>query len=318
MCGWWPILAADFTNDSKRSQASGANSSLSAFFAEDFAISTPHSFIVYIDEGGDDGIRNFRTDGDGGTSPWLVIGGCIVSVENDSSIPRWRDDILSAFPSKQKRDLHFKDLKGHEQKLHVCREIAKLPVRLSVIMSNKTTIPTHPRKDLFEEKNTLYWYLCRYLVERVSAWCATRVKVGKAPSGNGMVKLIFSRRGGLDYEDFRKYLLRLKEKDAEGEDPSDIDWSVIDIEAVEALDHSRRAGLQIADTPPSAFLRSVCPDHYGGYEPHYAKLLEPRMMQTANGIIIGSGVKPVPRLDQMTLAPAQSEIFEFYRRSKKR
>jgi len=26
LCGWWPILAADFTNDSKRSQASGANS----------------------------------------------------------------------------------------------------------------------------------------------------------------------------------------------------------------------------------------------------------------------------------------------------
>jgi hypothetical protein len=277
--------------------------------------STPHSFIVYIDEGGDDGIRNFRSSGDGGASPWLVIGGCIVSAENDTSIPKWRDDILKAFPSKQKRDLHFKDL-DHSQRLHVCQEIAKLPVRLSVIMSNKTTIPLHPRKDLFQKKNTLYWYLCRYLVERVSNWCARRTRRGLAPPGNGMAKLIFSRRGGLDYTDFQSYLQRLKENHAT--DPTKIDWSVIDIAAVDALDHANRAGLQIADTPPSAFLRAVSPDRYGNVEPHYAKLLDPRMMLNEQGYVIGTGVKPVPRIDQMQLTEAEREIFNFYMGKRKR
>jgi hypothetical protein len=270
------------------------------------AASGDHSFIVYIDEGGDDGIRSFRHTGDGGTSPWLVIAGCIVSAKHDAEMPGWRNAIIGAFPGKQRRDLHFKDL-DHSQKLFAAAEIAKLPVRLVAIMSNKTTIPNHPRKTLFEKKNTLYWYLCRYLVERVSMWCARRARK-KLDPGNGMAKLIFSRRGGLDYDDFRAYLLRLKEIDRDAETPSAIDWSAIDIEAVAAMDHASRAGLQIADTPPSAFLRAVAPDRYGNVEPHYAKLLAPRMMMNEKELILGAGVKPVPRLDKMTLTSAEREI----------
>ncbi len=48
MCGWWPILAADFTNDSKRSQASGANSSLresAGFLGEDLGMVLPNKAI---------------------------------------------------------------------------------------------------------------------------------------------------------------------------------------------------------------------------------------------------------------------------------
>jgi uncharacterized protein DUF3800 len=268
---------------------------------------TAHSFVVYIDEGGDDGIRNFRFTGDGGTSPWLVVGCCIVSKENDGKLPAWRNQILSAFPSKQKRDLHFQGL-AHEQKLHVCREMARLHARYAVIMSNKTTIRNHPRPDLFQKKNTLYWYLCRYLVERVSVWCGRRARKG-AP-GNGTAKLVFSRRGGMDYDDFRAYLQRLKNN--HNEDATQIDWSAIDIDSVVALDHSRSAGLQLADTPPSAFLRAVSPDRYGNVEPHYAKLLAPLMLRNEREQIFGTGVKPVPHLSQMSLTSSEREIFDFY------
>jgi hypothetical protein len=269
-----------------------------------------HSFIVYIDEAGDDGIKNFRGTADGGTSHWLVIAGCIVSAENDPKMPTWRNEILGAFAGKNRRDLHFKDLK-HEQRLHACSEIGKLPIRLSVIMSNKTTIPTHSRKNLFLKKNTLYWYLCRYLVERVSIWCARRVRRHEV-AGNGKARLVFSRRGGLDYDDFRDYLQILKDK--QSEETASIVWSAIDIDAVCAMDAATCAGLQIVDTPASAFLRAVSADRYGNLEPRYAKLLKVPMMMNEQNRIIGTGVKPVPRLDKMTLTPAQSEIFEFYRR----
>lgn len=310
-------MAADRISVSNRSQASGANSSLReavGFLGEGLAISASHSFIVYIDEAGDDGIKNFRTTEDGGSSQWLNIAGCVVSADNDPKMPKWRDGIVDAFRSKQKRDLHFKHL-NHEQRLHTSAAIAALPVRLSVIMSNKTTIPTHSRDDLFAAKNTLYWYLCRYLVERVSVWCARRAERHEV-AGNGTAKLIFSRRGGLDYDNFRDYLRKLKDNHAT--DPTRIVWTAIDIEAVEARDHMTCAGLQIADIPASAFLRAVSFDQYGNVEPHYAKLLCDRMMANEEGVIIGTGVKPVPRLDQMTITPAQREVFDFYIKARRK
>jgi len=75
-------------------------------------------------------------------------------------------------------------------------------------MSHKTNIPNHPRNDLFKKKNTLYWYLTRYLIERISDYCQRRHD--REPSGDGTVRIVFSRRGGMNYEDFRSYLRKLQ------------------------------------------------------------------------------------------------------------
>ena len=134
-----------------------------------------HSFHVYIDESGDDGMANFRQVGSGGgSSHWLAVG--------------------------------------------------------------KNT----PNAGTFTNKNQLYFYLTRYLIERVSWLC--RDKRRSVQEGNGMAKITFSRRGGLSYDGFRDYLEHLK-----GNHETQIHWPVIDIQAVDAQDHSRLAALQIAD-----------------------------------------------------------------------
>jgi len=226
-------------------------------------------------------------------------------------MPTWRDAIMSAFPRKKRRDLHFINL-DHDQRVHVCKEVAKLPIRLNAVMSNKTTIPAHPRKDLFEKKNTLYWYLCRYAVERVSDYCKRKAQSNSG--GNGTAKLIFSRRGGMDYGDFKNYLFRLKRQQEEGSIDTTIKWEAIDIDAVEALDHANRAGLQIADAAASAFNRAVNPDFYGNHESRYGKLLADRVMFSNDGNYFNYGVKPVPGLNQMALTAEQRELFDFYRK----
>lgn len=265
-----------------------------------------HSHIAYIDESGCDGIKNFKSPGDqGGTSHWLTIGGLIVNAAQDPNLPTWRDSILANFPNCQRSDLHFSDLK-HEQKIVACKIIKALPVISIAIMSNKTTIPNHSRPDLFRPKNKLYWYLCRYLIERISIYC-----FNTRANPTDTVKLIFSRRGGMNYQDFRDYLKTLKDNEQNRGTSSYIKWDVIDIDDVEAIDHKKRAGLQIADSVAYSFQAAVEPNFYGETESRYAKILKP-ITHHSRGRYLGIGIKPVPTLAEMSLNNEQREFFDFF------
>jgi hypothetical protein len=81
-----------------------------------------------------------------------------------------------------------------------------------------------------------------------------------APEGNGQVKIVFSRRGGMSDVDFRDYLNHLKATD----DPEiRIHWSVIDIDGIESFDQANRFGLQLADLAISGVCNALEPDFYG-------------------------------------------------------
>lgn len=270
-----------------------------------------HSFNVYIDEAGDDGIKpdRFRSPGTSGSSHWLAIGAAIIRASRDTEMVSNRDAIIDVFKrKKKKREIHFREL-GHEQKLFACQAISEMPIRASVVMSNKTTIPSHPRKDLFSDKNTLYWYLTKYLVERISHCCAQlRPKVSE---GNGCAKIIFSKRGNMNYRDFQDYLHKIKIGNTKYPEQNNINWNIVDIDAIEALDHSKRAGLQIADCITSAFFTAVEPNFYGMTERRYADQLK-RIVYNRNGRYIGHGLKYVPSLDKMELNKAQEDFLMRY------
>lgn len=82
--------------------------------------------------------------------------------------------------------------------------------------------------------------MTRYVIERISWFC--RDQRPHAREGDGRVKITFSRRGGLSYDGFKKYLLKLK-NDSE----TTIYRPVVDIDGIDAQDHSHVAALQIAD-----------------------------------------------------------------------
>jgi hypothetical protein len=264
-----------------------------------------HSYVAYIDESGDDGLGNFKVVGrQGGSSHWLVISCCIARYMHDLEFVKWRDNIKTLMPNSGKRDMHFRKL-NHSQRILACKKIAELPLRTISILSNKKLI----RPDTYREKNLLYWYVTRYLIERLSWLC--RDMRPSVPEGDGRVKIIFSKRGGMNYEDFRNYLRRLKQLN--DNDKIRIHWPVIDIEAVEANDHSSRAGLQLVDCIASSFRAAVEQDVYGIYEPRYAKELRGNTYQRA-GKYLSYGLKPIPNLDLMNinLDVEQIEFFNFF------
>ena len=128
------------------------------------------------------------------------------------------------------------------------------------------------------------------------------------PEGDGRVRIVFSRRGGLSYEGFRRYLMRLKTGDQED---IRIHWNVIDIDGIEARDHSSKAGLQIADLIAYCMTAALEPNPYGNCELRYARILRPLIYKRGDNYL-SYGVKLVPRANQIPLTPQQQEFVDFF------
>jgi hypothetical protein len=253
-----------------------------------------YSYIAYIDESGDDGLGRFREAGAvGGQSHWLIISACVFRHSLDLQAVRWRDEMLGG--KARKKGLHFADLQ-HGQKIFASQCLARKNLRVINVLSNKTTIAERT----YRNKNQLYFYLTRYLIERISWLCRDYRRL--VTEGDGRAKIVFSRRGGMSYPDFKDYLLRLQ-----ADSSVQIHWPVIDIDGIEALDHSTRAGLQLADAAASAFAAAVEPDRFGNAECRYAEILKP-VVYCRGANYFSYGVKTVPRFEDMQLSSDQARF----------
>jgi hypothetical protein len=263
-----------------------------------------HTYVAYIDESGDDGLQGpFRQVGNsGGSSKWLVISACIFRRTHSLDAVRWRDEIAAKMPERQSRTLHFARL-NHGQKLAAVQTIANKPVRALSVIAAKEPIP----QGIYREKNQLYFYMTRYLIERLSWLC--RDHRHNAPEGDGRVAITFSRRGGMQYDSFRNYLTQLK---ADNNKDIRIHWPVIDIAAVTAADHSKSASLQLADAVASAFAAGFEPDRYGNCEPRYAETLKP-VTYHRNKNYLSYGVKIVPPYAECGLDQQQMKMIEIWK-----
>jgi hypothetical protein len=263
-----------------------------------------YSHVVYIDEAGDEGFGKLRTDKSGGQSRWLLLGAAIVRNADDLFLPAWRDQILERFPEKKQRDLHFRNL-NHAQKVVVCQEIAQRRIAGCVTLSNKTTIPGSKWAELFKRPGQLYNFLVRWLLERVTNFCATDAKDLKM---KGRVKVVFSRRGGTDYQAMNEYMCLMRDGREKLPPAGSIDWAVFSPVDIVVEVHSKWAGLQIADAITSAFFNAVEPNGYGNLETRYANGLRNTMIKRS-GSALGFGVTPVPSLQKCQPNAEQKAFF---------
>lgn len=265
-----------------------------------------HTFHAFIDESGDEGLgEGFREPGEsGGSSRWFVISALVYrSIYSVESV-KWRDEIkngLGRKPTSKRKTLHFKDL-NHGQKLYATRVLSQKPVRCISVISAKETIP----RAVYNEKNQLYFYMTRYLIERLS-WLVRRSR-REVSEGNGQVKITFSRRGGMQYDAFRSYLQHLKKTRKD----TSIHWPSIDIDAVDAEDHSKLASLQLADLVASSFSAGFELDFYGNCESRYAENLKPVTYHHKKRHL-SYGVKLMPNLDSCPLMEQHEPMVALWR-----
>lgn len=243
------------------------------------------SFMVYIDESGDEGFV-FNNDGSG-SSRWFVLSAVVIRKVNDLQMVSCLKEVRQVLGKGPKTPLHFVDLK-HEQRVPYIRRVGELPIRTVNVLVHKPLI-AEPEK-FQNTKYLLYRYATRMLLERVSWLCRDHRQPGE---GDGFAEIVFSNRSNMSYEDIREYLrLLIRQHDGDPQKVQ-IDPTVIDPERIRSVEHFKLAGLQVADAVASGFHFAVKVNRYGetetGYVPHLKNTLY-RHQKTA----LGYGIKTWP------------------------
>ena len=257
------------------------------------------SFIAYVDESGDEGFV-FNADGSG-SSRWFVLSAAVVRQTNDLQMVSCLKEVRSVLKKELKTPLHFVDLK-HEQRVPYIRRVGELPIRTVSVLVHKPLI-TEPEK-FQNTKYLLYRYATRLLLERVSWLGRDQRRTGE---GDGFTEVVFSNRSNMSYDDIRAYLrLLLKQSEANPQQVQ-IDRTVIDPERICSVEHSKLAGLQVADAVASGFHFALKVNRYGetetGYLPHLKKSI-----YRHKGEAMGYGLKLWPE-DFATVKAKAPEAF---------
>lgn len=131
----------------------------------------------------------------------------------------------------------------------------------------------------------------------------SRASTPSAPS-HGELKVIFSRRGGTDYQSMRDYMILMRDGRERIRPVRSIDWTVFSPDNIKVENHSLWAGLQLADVATSATAAALEPNTYGHYEPRYANLLVKRYL-AKNKAVLNTGLTLVPPIGKSPLDDAQ-------------
>ncbi|MDP1026291.1 DUF3800 domain-containing protein [Sphingomonas sp. KR1UV-12] len=267
-------------------------------------------YVVFIDEAGDPGIKSSPSVP--AWTEWFTLGAVVVAAHREPEVRGWIEEMRNVTRSRQKPDLHYRNL-SLSNKRRVARMLASKGVRLFALASHKANMRGHRSAALGRMSPDQYYNWClRFLLERVTAWCARRAKQDHV---SPVIKIVFSERGGHRYPDLVGYLKKLEYQARAGTltlKARHIVPGVLVPELCEVRPHTSVAGLQLADIVASAFFQaanSALPTH----ELSPARLLSERMAKEGRSRVHANfGLTLLPLPHQGTIPAAERAIFEFY------
>jgi len=276
-----------------------------------------YSYVAYIDESGDPGIKKVKPLDHNGSSEWLMLSAVVVAAHREPEVADWIAEMAAAMNSRQMRDIHFAKL-SPRRKLLACEHVAKRPVRCFVVASNKQNMKgwQNPWAEKIPSDNWFYCWMTRLLIERVTHW--VRAHSIEQFGEVRRVKLIFSERGGLSYSQLNAYYEWLRYKgDNQFLPLGNIAYDTISMRLLEVHNHAGHAGLKLPDIVASAFFKAADVHDTGALDANFAKALKPRMARwpdKSGGQIAGYGVKMMPGFGQVRrrVQPCQLEIFSYF------
>lgn len=276
-----------------------------------------YRYVAYIDEAGDPGVKKVKPVDKPGSSEWLMVSAVVMAASREAEVDNWGANLLRSMESRQMREVHFAKLSPY-RKLVACKHLADLPVRCFVVASNKQNMRgwRNPFAEKIPSDNWFYCWMTRLLLERVTHWVEQRSlrEYGSVQK----VKLVFSERGGLSYEQLNAYYQWLRYKgDNQKLALGNIVYDTIDMRLLEVHNHSGHEGLKLPDIVASAFFKAADIHDTRGCDPQFAEALRDRMARwpdTKAGQISGYGVKLMPGLAKLQgrTDPQQLTIFRDY------
>jgi len=239
--------------------------------------------VAFVDESGDEGFV-FRPDGSG-SSRWFVISAVVMRKSDGQQLVACLKTVRSILRKEPQTPLHFVKL-SHEQRIPYVKHIGNLPIQIISVIVHKPSLsnPGYFRA----EKDSLYRYLTRFLIERISWICRDAYKPNDDPA-----EIIFSDRACMSYDKIRSYLDLLLEKAGKAGENVNIWTDAIDTKNIKAIEHSQMAGLQIADAVASSTYYAINRNLYGETESGYLAHLASKLYRF-NGKSMSYGIKLLP------------------------
>jgi hypothetical protein len=269
------------------------------------------SYIAYIDEAGDTGLKNIRTRTAPGASEWLVMSAVL-----EQEVIGWTRQMIASLDQHQVRQLHFRELPEHK-KGSIARQLASLDVRLFVLLSHKKNMEGYRNLNAERAKvNRTAWFYVwcsKLLMESVTDYCGRRSR--KDYGEPRVVRCEFSATGGVKLDDVRAYYSYIKEQARMGlsfRKDFPLDWETVNHEEMFIYPNEERYGLQLADIVASAFYSGLEYPTTGKLNSDHAKLLLPRIAQDKRHKRYMFGVKVMPRTAGLRLSDDQRAILDFY------
>jgi uncharacterized protein DUF3800 len=234
--------------------------------------SMPSSFVVYVDEAGDEGF-SFAS----GSSEWFVIAAVVTLKEEDLETVKLVDHVRHQLGRPAHKPLHFRDLR-HEHRLPLIAEISRASLRVVTLLIHK---PSVPEPEAFKSNNLLYFHGVNELLERL----AHLFQGARPRAGDGTAEVLLANRSSMCDEDLRRSV-RCPQEELAGTTPRG--------PQIQIHSAGRRMGLQIADAVASGFFKAVEPTGYGHTEDRYARMLRP-VLYRREGTFRGDGLNFWPR-----------------------
>ncbi|WDR05566.1 DUF3800 domain-containing protein [Devosia rhodophyticola] len=269
-----------------------------------------YEYVLYVDEAGDIGTRT-ATEGDQGSTEWLVLGGIVIAKKYEPEVPQWISEIRRTLGATQGPELHYKKL-NRRKRIEVATQIAGLKTRAFVVASHKSNMRGHknPRAQRIPGENTFYNFCLRILLERASV-TVLRSSLKEFGSPKRM-KVILARTGGIRYSQTRAYIevLRLQAfNNATFLSKRVIEPTVVSWKLIGPVSAKTSSGCQIADCVASSFYNGL--NELGGYPrmTDAAIALDP-IMARENGLTRGFGLQLLPW--DKNIPETYRSLFEHY------
>lgn len=241
-------------------------------------------YTAFIDESGDDGF-NFE----GGSSDFIVVAAII---SRTSNLGQFRDAVQKARERAKKSSGWtfgtFKKLNGSPaQRWLLADQFASLAVQSCCVVIHKRGLTEPGWKS---KKEDMYFHASKFLIERISWAC--RDTDAKRAEDDPTCSIIFSRRGGLRYENLQNYVRRLQSSPQEY--GTNAEWRHINPDLIVCEDHSDGNACHLAaDHFASAVGCAIEVKDHGSFDDRYARIWR-KKIYSYNGKMEGNGFKIWP------------------------
>jgi hypothetical protein len=266
---------------------------------------------VYIDEGGDNGVK----DGlwyHGTRHEWFTVAAYVIRTDRSADLVRLRDELLSGANARQASSLHYYKLR-EDRRQQVCELLATQSARAFGFASHKSNMREYvsPKLGTIKAREFYHW-CCRLLLERVMEFAAIDAKSkGYAPAP---LELIFSENAGLKYDVMFSYFETITQQARLGQFKLKPKYWVPEMmvrDHWKAEPHARLAGLQLADIVASAFQQGAN-SAASNFNVRPAIALSPIMARDARNHHRNAGVTLWPLKKQAPIPIEARPLFEHY------